>query len=460
MTTDTTITTDDLRRAVRGTVHEPGDPGFGDAHSIFYRHLDASPRLAVTVTSADDIAAAVTFAVENNLPVAVRSGGHSTVGHGTVEGGLVIDLSGLDGIDIDPDGRTVTAGTGVTAGRLTAALGEHGLAVGFGDTGSVGIGGITTGGGVGFLSRAHGLTIDNVLAAQVVTADGTVHDVDAEHEPDLFWAVRGGGGNLGVVTRFTYRSHEVPLVVGGLLVLPATPESITEVVRILQEAPEQLGAVFSVMPAPPMPFIPAELHGSFVLLGLVAFAGSPEEADPVLSRLRSVAPPVADLLAPMPYRGLFAGGEEFRPVAASTTGFAREFGRADAERVLEVLAERLADPDVQMAVVQLRPLGGAIARVPSDATAYAHRTVPLMFNVAAVVGDPDQVEAQRGWVDALAAQLSKGTPGAYVGFSTRDDADQVHRIYPDATYDRLAAIKRTYDPDNVFRRNHNVPPAS
>ena len=461
-TTDTSISTDALRRAVHGTVHEPGDPGFGDAHSVFYRHLDAAPRVAVTVTSAEDVSAAVVFAVEHGLPIAVRSGGHSGAGHGTVEGGLVIDLSGLDSIEIDVEGRTVTAGTGSTAGEVTAAVGEHGLAIGFGDTGTVGIGGITTGGGVGFLSRAQGLTVDNVLSAQVVTADGAIHEVDADHEPDLFWAVRGGGGNVGVVTRFTYRLHEVPQIVGGLLVLPATPETIAETVRVTREAPEQLGAIVNVMPAPPMPFVPAELHGRLVIFSLVAYAGSPEEAEPVLSRLRSVATPLADLLAPMPYAGLFAAeeGADYHPIATSTTGYAQEFGVADAAHVLEVLGSRMAEPDVQMAVVQLRPLGGAIARVAPDDTAYAHREWPLMFNVAAIVSGVEHLEAQRAWIDELGAAIAKGTPGAYVGFSLSDDAEQVRRIYPPATYDRLASVKRAHDPANVFHRNHNVPPAT
>lgn len=460
-TTDPTITPDVLRRAVSGTVHEPGDPGFGDAHAIFYRHLDLAPRVAVTTTSAEDVAAAVTFAVEHGLEVAVRSGGHSGAGHGTVDGGLVIDLSGLDTIDVDVEARTVTAGTGATAGEVTAAVGEHGLAIGFGDTGTVGIGGITTGGGVGFLSRAQGLTVDNVLSAQVVTADGTIHEVDADHEPDLFWAVRGGGGNVGVVTRFTYRLHEVPQIVGGLLVLPATADTVAELVRVMQEAPEQLGAIVNVMPAPPMPFLPAELHGKLVIFALVSYAGSPEEAEPVLSRLRAVAPPIADLLAPMPYAGLFAAeeGADYHPVATSTTGFAQEFGVADAARVIDELGARLADPGVQMTVVQLRPLGGAISRVAPDATAYAHREWPLMYNVAAIVDGVEHLAVQGEWIEALGAAISKGTPGAYVGFSLPDDADAVRRIYPGRTFDRLAAIKRTYDPDNVFHRNHNVPPA-
>ena len=458
-TTDTTIPTEALRRAIRGTVREPGDPGFGDAHAIFYRHLDAAPRVAVTASNAEDVSAAVIFAIEHDLEIAVRSGGHSGAGHGTVEGGLVIDLSGLDTIDIDVAARTVTAGSGVTAGAVTAAVGEHGLAVGFGDTGTVGVGGITTGGGVGFLSRAHGLTIDNVLAAQVVTADGAIHDIDAEREPDLFWAIRGGGGNVGVATRFTYRLHEVPQIVGGLLVLPATAETVAEVVRITREAPDELGAIVNVMPAPPMPFLPPELHGHLVVFALLAYAGTVQEAEPVLSRLRAVATPVADLVQPMPYAGLFAADEgDYHPVATSTTGYARDFGTDDAAHVIEVLGRRLSDPGVQMAVVQLRALGGAIARVGAEATAYAHREWPLMFNVAAIVGGVEHLDAQEGWVDALAADIAKGTPGAYVGFSLRDDDEQVRRIYPAETYDRLAAVKRTHDPGNVFHRNHNVPP--
>ena len=458
--THTTIDIDAARNAVRGTVIGPGDPAWTDTTKIFYEFAAQQSGLVVQPCDAEDVAAAIRFARDAGLPVAVRSGGHSVSGHGTVTGGLVIDLCRLDSLDIDVAARTATAGAGITAGEYTTEAGKHGLATGFGDTGSVGIGGLTTGGGVGFLSRKHGLTIDNLVSAQVVTADGTIHEVDAEHEPDLFWAIRGGGGNVGIVTRFTFRLHEVPQIVGGMLILPATADTVAEFVRLALEAPDDLGTIAAVMSAPPMPFIPEAARGQVVIFALMAYAGAPEDAAGVLAPFRAIATPVADQLAPMPYSGLFPPDESgFRPIATSVTGFATGFGRDIAQTALDALSAARTRPGVQMAVVQLRPLGGAISRVAPDATAFAHRDRPIMFNVAAMVGDVAELEGQRGWVAELAAAIADGTPGAYVGFSMADDEEQVHAIYPGATYARLAAIKCRYDPENIFHRNHNVPPA-
>jgi FAD/FMN-containing dehydrogenase len=460
-TTHTSLAADTLRDAVRGTVIGPDDSAWSDTTSIFYSYLGSTPSLVVRPCDAADVAAAIGVARNLGLEVAVRCGGHSAAGHSSVADGLVIDLRDLDSLEIDPDARLATVGAGVTAGHYTSEAGKLGLATGFGDTGSVGIGGITTGGGVGFLSRKHGLTIDNLVAAQVVTADGTVHDVDDNNEPDLFWAVRGGGGNVGVVTQFTFRLHEVPQIVGGMLLLPATAENVAEFVRLALEAPDELSTIANVMPAPPMPFVPESRRGELMILALMAYSGPVEGAERVLAPFRSIAAPVADLLAPMPYAGLFPPEDPgYRPVATSMTGYASGLDTATAQTVLETLCSAGSRPGVQMAVVQLRPLGGAIARVAADATAYAHRERAIMFNVATMVGDVADLEAQQDWLTELATTIADGTPGAYVGFSITDDPEQVHAIYPGATYDRLAAVKRTYDPDNVFHRNHNVPPAA
>ncbi|MGW5238592.1 FAD-binding oxidoreductase [Monashia sp. NPDC004114] len=460
-TTHTSLAADALRGAVRGTVIGPDDASWSDTTSIFYSYTGATPRLVVRPCDAADVAAAIGVARDLGLEVAVRSGGHSVAGHSSVADGLVIDLRDLDSLEIDPDALLATVGAGVTAGRYTTEAGKHSLATGFGDTGSVGIGGITTGGGVGFLSRKHGLTVDNLVAAQVVTADGSVHDVDDGHEPDLFWAIRGGGGNVGIVTRFTFRLHEVRQIVGGMLLLPATAETVAEFMRLAVEAPDDLGAIAAVMPAPPMPFIPQEARGQVIILAQLAYAGPAEDADEVLAPFRKIATPIADLLAPMPYAGLFPPDEAgFRPIATSVTGFASGIDTDLAQTVLDSLCAATSRPGLQMAAVQLRPLGGAIARVPADATAYAHREQPIMFNVAAMVGDVADLDAQHDWVTELASTIADGTLGAYVGFSIADDPEQVRAIYPGATYDRLAAVKRTYDPDNVFHRNHNVPPAT
>lgn len=451
----------ELADRVTGAVLAPDHPDFDDTRHVFVRHLDSTPAVIVRPTDAADVAAAVEFARQHDLELAVRSGGHSGAGHGSVDGGLVIDVRDLDTIGVDPATDTVWVGSGATAGSVTEALAEHGLVVGFGDTGSVGVGGITLGGGQGFLSRAHGLTVDNLLAVEVVTADGrTVTASDDEH-PDLFWALRGGGGNFGVATRFRFRAHRLSRVYGGMLMLPATADVVAGAVRLGLEAPDELSVIVNVMPAPPMPFIPAEAHGSVVVMVLATYAGPAADAEPVLAPFRELATPLADFLQEMPYSGMFQPEDpDYHPVAVARNGFADAFDRDDAQMVLDTIRARVAGPDVQMAVTQLRPLGGAVARVADDATAYAHRQRALMFNVAAIVGDVAALDGQVAWLEAFAAGLRDGTPGAYAGFIQVESPDRVHDVYPAQTYARLAQVKCAWDPDNVFHRNINVAPAS
>lgn len=451
----------ELADRVTGAVLAPDHPDFDDTRHVFVRHLDSTPAVIVRPTDAADVAAAVEFARQHDLELAVRSGGHSGAGHGSVDGGLVIDVRDLDTIDVDPATDTVWVGSGATAGSVTEALAEHGLVVGFGDTGSVGVGGITLGGGQGFLSRAHGLTVDNLLAVEVVTADGrTVTASDDEHA-DLFWALRGGGGNFGVATRFRFRAHRLSRVYGGMLMLPATADVVAGAVRLGLEAPDELTVIVNVMPAPPMPFIPAEAHGSVVVMVLATYAGLAADAEPVLAPFRELATPLADFLQEMPYSGMFQPEDpDYHPVAVARNGFADAFDRDDAQLVLDTIRARAAGPDVQMAVTQLRPLGGAVARVADDATAYAHRQRALMFNVAAIVGDVAALDGQVAWLEAFAAALRDGTAGAYAGFIQVESPDRVHDVYPAQTYARLAQVKCAWDPDNLFHRNINVAPAS
>ena len=268
--TDRVVDLERFRDAVKGRVVGPDDPSYDTDRLIFYGNWDRRPAAVVRPADAEDVARTVTFAAENGLEVAVRSGGHSLAGHSSTEGGVVIHLGDMNRIDVDPENRTAWAQTGATAGEYTKAAAEHGLATGFGDTASVGIGGITLAGGIGFLVRKYGLTIDNVLAAEVVTADGSILNVDAEENPDLFWAIRGGGGNFGVVTRIKYRLVPVSDIVGGMLILPATPEAIAGFAAEAEAAPEELSTIANVMKAPPLPFLPEAAHGKFVLLGLMA----------------------------------------------------------------------------------------------------------------------------------------------------------------------------------------------
>jgi len=445
-----------LNDQLKGRVITPGDPDYDRARTVFSGAIDRRPALIVRAADAADVSRVIALARDSGLELAVRSGGHSNAGHGVSEGGIVLDLSELRALEVDVEDRTAWAETGLTAADYTATTGEYGLATGFGDTGSVGIGGITLAGGVGFLVRKHGLTIDQLLAAEIVTADGELLHVDAESEPALFWAIRGGGGNFGVATRFRFRLHEVGTVVGGVLVLPATPEVIASFVAEAEAAPEELSTIANVMPAPPLPFIAPEHHGKLVVMAQLAYAGEPDAGRRAVAPFRALATPIADMVRPIPYPGLYPDeGEDLHPVAATRSVFADGVDRQSAETILE----RIEATTAAMAVTQLRVLGGAVARVPADATAYAHRDRRVMVNVVAMYGHPDERSAHESWVTGLADELSGDDGGAYVGFLGEEGDERVRGAYPGATWDRLAAIKARYDPDNVFRLNQNVPPA-
>jgi FAD/FMN-containing dehydrogenase len=445
-----------LRTAFDGQVIAPGDPGYDQARQLFYGGWDRRPGAIVRPADAAGVTRVVTMAGDGGLELAVRSGGHSTAGHSTTEGGIVLDLSAMDGLDLDLEGRTAWAEAGMTAGAYTAAVGAHGLATGFGDTGSVGIGGITLGGGVGFLVRRFGLTIDSLLAAEVVTADGQVLQVDAEHHPDLFWAIRGGGGNFGVATRFQFRLHEVPSIVGGMLLLPASAEVVEGFVAAAEAAPEELSGIANVMVAPPMPFLPEAAHGKLVVLAILCFAGDAAAGQRALAPFRALAEPVADMLQPTRYADMFmAEEEEYHPTAVSRTMFVDTVDSAVAGTVMR----HLEASDAPVRVAQLRVLGGAVARVPADATAFAHRDSRIMVNLAAFYDGPADRAVRQAWVDDLAAALHQDDRGVYVNFLADEGPDQVRHAYPGPTWDRLVEVKRRYDPGNLFRRNQNIPPA-
>jgi FAD/FMN-containing dehydrogenase len=441
---------------LEGRLITPDHPGYDRARSVFSGAIDRRPTLIVRAAHATDVARVIALARETGLELAVRGGGHSPAGHGVSEGGIVLDLSEMRGLDIDLEARTAWAETGLTTGRYTRAVGALGLATGFGDMGSVGIGGITLAGGVGYLVRKHGLTIDDLLAAEVVTADGELLSADAETHPDLFWALRGGGGNFGVVTRLKLRLHPVGTIVGGMLILPATPEVIASFVAAADAAPEQLSTVANVMAAPPLPFLPAEHHGRLVVMATLAYAGGVEDGLRAVSPFRALATPIADMVRPMPYPEIYPPEDEsYRPVAVARTLFADGID----QRAAEAIVERIRSSTATRAVTQLRVLGGAMARVPADATAFAHRDRRIMANVAALYERPEERPAHEAWVAGLANELSLGDASAYVGFLGDEGEERVRAAYPGPTWDRLAAIKARYDPDNLFRLNQNVPPA-
>jgi FAD/FMN-containing dehydrogenase len=454
----TSISIPELRAAVEGRVIAPEDSEYDEARTTFYGGFDRRPAAIVRVANANDVARIVSLARDSGLELAVRCGGHSVAGHCVTEGGIVLDLADMKGLQIDVEGRTARAETGLTAGEYTTEAGAHGLVTGFGDTASVGIGGITLGGGIGYLVRKYGMTIDDLLGAEIVTADGEQLLVDEGSHPDLFWAIRGGGGNFGVATRFRYRLHELPAIVGGMLFLPATADVVEGFIAAAEAAPEELSTIANVMPAPPMPFVPEEHHGRLIVMALMAFSGETEAGQRALAPFRALATPIADLLRPMPYAEIYPPEPPpgFHPIASSHTMLVDGVER----RTIETALERLEKSDAMMRVVQIRALGGAMSRVPADATAFAHRERRFMVNVAALYARPEESEAYQPWVTALAAEFEQGEPAAYMGFLGDEGESRVREAYPKATWDRLAEVKRRYDPTNLFRLNQNIPPAA
>ena len=455
--TTTTLPIDRLRTELKGRIITPQESDYDAARAVMNGAVDRRPALIVRVADAEDVARAIGFARANGLEIAVRSGGHSSVGHGVTEGGLVIDVRDLKGLEIDPQGRTAWAGSGLTAAEYSTAAAEHGLATSFGDTGSVGIGGLITGGGIGYLVRKHGLTIDHLLAAEVVTADGRILVVDAESHPDLFWALRGGGGNFGVVTRFKLRLHPVDGIVGGMLFLPATAETVEGFIAAAEAAPEDLSTIANVMPCPPMPFVSEEHHGKLVIFALMAYSGPADHVDAVLAPFRALASPIADMLKPMPYPEIYPPEEESgeHPTAYARIMFLDRVDGATARTIVD----RLNASDASMRVVQLRVLGGAMARVPADATAFAHRSSRIMAAVAAFYVGPEELAVRQAEVDSLVDDLRQNDQGAYVNFVGDEGEAGVRAAYPGPTYARLAEIKGRYDPTNLFHMNQNIPPA-
>jgi FAD/FMN-containing dehydrogenase len=457
MKTNTDFQISKLLGTVKGEVVGSDDPRYDDLRRVFFTGFDRRPAAIVRAADASDVARVVSLARETATELAVRSGGHSRAGDSTSEGGIVLDLSAMNAIEVDADGRAAWAQTGMKAGDYTEATAERGLATGLGDTATVGLGGITLAGGMGFLVRKHGLTIDDVLAAEVVTAEGELLSVDEHSQPDLFWALRGGGGNFGVVTRLRLRLHKIDHVIGGTLVLPASANVIAGLVATADAAPEDLSIIAKVMKAPPLPFIPREQHGKFAVIARMVYAGEPQDAEKALAPIRALATPLADVVRPIRYAEMYAGPEPPGPAfSIGTNLLLDEFSPRAAEAILTHLAIATA----AIPVVELRVLGGAVARVSDWATAYGHRQAKLMLNIAAMDHNVGKRAEHEAWAARLAEAISGGvTTPVYVGFIGMGSEDDVRRAYPQATLKRLAQVKRRYDPSNLFHLNLNVPPS-
>ena len=453
---------DRLTAAVQGDVLTPQSAAYADACAIWNAMIDRRPGLIIRCTSTDDVVKAVRFASEHRLLVSVRGGGHNIAGNALSDGGVTIDLSLMKSVRVDPDARSARVGPGATLADLDAATQAYGLATPVGVNSTTGISGLTLGGGFGWLSRRLGLTIDNLLSAEVVTASGDVVTASESQNADLFFGIRGGGGNFGVVTSFEFQLHQVgPEVLSGLVVHPidAAPAVLRYYREFLAKASDDVVVWFVLRKAPPLPFLPPEWHGREILALAMFYAGSIEDGQRALQPLRAFGKPLADVVAPHPFT---AWQQVLDPLL--TPGFRNYWKSHDfvslSDGLIDVLldaARRLPDPNTEIAFAQV---GGAISRVPHEATAYTHREAEFVLNVhgrwADAAKDNEVVTWARGLFDA-AAPFATG--GAYVNFMTQEEGERVRAAYG-SNFDRLVELKNKYDPSNMFRINQNIRPST
>ena len=456
---------EELARSFGGALLQPGDEGFDEARLVWNGIHDRHPALIARCTTPDDVVAAVNFAREHELTVAVRGGGHSAPGYATCDDGIVIDLSPMNKVEVDPDMKTARAEAGTTWGEFDAATQEHGLAVTGGRFSTTGIAGLTLGSGSGWLERKCGLTADNLLSADIVTAAGERVTANAGENPDLFWGIRGGSGNFGIVTSFTYRLHEVgPMIYGGMLL--ATPDRARDTLAFMRdymaEAPDDLGGGVAFVNAPPEPFVPAELQHQPAVGVIVCWTGSPEEGERVVAPIRNVMKPVVDVVQPMPYTALQSMLDDGGPKGIRGY-FKAEFLEDLEDDVIDKLVEHGAKRPGPLVQLLMEPMGGAISRVGEDDTALGRRDVPWCYHALALWMEPDQetADAHVGWAKGLADDLKPhSTDGVYLNYISDEGEERVRSTYGPVKYDRLVALKDRYDPDNMFHLNQNIRPSN
>jgi FAD/FMN-containing dehydrogenase len=461
MTTVQAIKIEELKAGFQGEILLPSDGAYEGARKIWNAMIDKRPAVIARCATTSDVVRGVNFARDKGLVLSVRGGGHNIAGHALCDDGLVLDLSPMKAAKVDPAGRRVTIEGGATLADLDAATQAYGLATPVGINSTTGIGGLTLGGGFGWLSRKHGLTVDNLEAAEVVTAAGAVVRASAAEHLDLFWALRGGGGNFGVVTRFTFRLHPVgPEVLSGLIVYPlAEAKAVLQQYReLLAKAPEELTVWTVLRQAPPLPFLPERVHGQGIIALALLYAGEPKQGEPLIAPLRRVGTPVGEHVGVQPY---VAWQQAFDPLL--TTG-ARNYWKSHnfttlPDGLFDVVVgyvETLPSPQCE---IFFGALGGATARPAPDSAAYAHRDATFVMNFHGRWANPADDPRCIGWAREFfqaAAPFASG--GAYVNFLTADEGDRVRAAYG-PNYARLTRVKRTYDPANLFRMNQNIAPA-
>ncbi len=454
------LTMDQLRAAVRGQVITRGDPDYDRARKVYNGMIDRHPAVILRAADAADVMAAVAYSGRNGRILSVRGGSHSVPGFGTNDDGIVIDLSQMKGIRVDPAARTMRAEGGCTWGDVFHATYPFGLTAAGGIISTTGIGGLTLGGGIGYLSRGHGLSIDNLISADVVTADGRFLTASEKENPDLFWALRGGGGNFGVVTSFEYRLHPVKDVFVGLFFYElAAARQILEFYReYIASAPEEMGAFPAFQIAPPLPFIPEKRHGETFCLIVACWSGPMETGEEALKPIRKAGPVAAELVTPMPFPALNGLFDVLLP-----PGLQHYWKTAFAPEITDgaIAAHLTHGPKVPVvnSTVHIYPINGACNRVASDATAFAWRDARFATVIAGMWPEPKDNEKNIKWVkDYYAALAPHSSPGGYVNFMAEDDQGRVKESYK-GNYDRLVSIKRKYDPENLFHINQNIKPS-
>ncbi len=448
-----------LQNKLQGTVIEPGDTDYDTARQVYNAMIDRHPRMIVRCKSVDDVVTGIEFSREHALGLAVRGGGHNGAGLGTCDDGLVIDLSGLNEVSVDPDARKVFVGGGCTWGDVDRATHAHGLASPSGIISSTGVGGLTLGGGIGHLSRKYGLAIDNLLAVDMVLADGRrVHASEDEHD-DLFWAVRGGGGNFGIVTRFLFRSHPQRNVVAGPVFWPV--ERAADVLRwyrdFLPRAPEDLNGFFAFLTVPPAPPFPEEMHGRTVCGIVWCHCGTEEEATAALEPMQELGEPLLNGVQSMPYPDLQSVFDPLYPSGLQWYWHG-EFFRELNDKSIEEHVKYGSELPSPLSTMHLYPVDGAVHRIEADATAFSYRDVTWSGVIVGVDPDPGAVGRIRDWTTAYGEALHPySAGGAYVNFMMEEGDRRVRATYQD-NYARLVAVKQRYDPENVFRINQNIRP--
>jgi FAD/FMN-containing dehydrogenase len=448
-----------LRAGIRGTVTGPDDPDYDTARAVRNGMIDKRPAVVVQAVNAGDVMAAVRFAADNGLTVAVRGGAHSVPGFGTADGAVVVDLSAMRHVRVDPVLRTARVSGGATWGDLNAATYPFGLATTGGIISTTGVGGLTLGGGIGYLARGLGLSLDNLVAADVVTADGTFHLASEKDDADLFWAIRGGGGNFGVVTSFEFRLSPVKDIYGGPIFFEL--EKAGDLIRLyrdfIADAPEQFGGFPAYQIAPPLPFIPEERHGTTLALFVACWAGDLDKGETVLKPFRDLAPSVAEMVGPMPYPALNAAFDALYPPGLRhywKASFAKEL----TDEAIAAHVEHGSKVPAMTSTMHIYPVNGACHRVAPDATAFAYRDASFATVIAGMWPDAADDEQNTAWVrdyyDAIAPHSEEG---GYINFMAGDDQGRIRANYK-GNYDRLQQVKTQYDPDNLFRHNQNIAP--